>query len=221
MLPHGLKIPVLEEKNVIGGGYGENRTCPICGSIDRERLLYCFLTHKTDLFTKPYKLLHVAPEPKLTPILSAQTNIDYLTADLISERVMVKMDITDIQYANEFFDAIICNHVLEHIIDDGKAMSELFRVLVPGGWAILQVPISLTLNQTYEDASKTTEADRVQYFGQKDHVRIYAQDYLSRLESAGFHVEPFKWITEADYFGGKKNKYCLNEKELIFCARKI
>ena len=109
----------------------------------------------------------------------AHPNIDYLSADLNSPSAMVKMDITNIKYEDNSFDVIICNHVLEHIPDDRKAMSELYRVLKPGGWAILQVPISLLLNKTYEDPTVTTPEEREKVFGQSDHVRIYAKDYVT------------------------------------------
>ena len=190
--------------------------CPVCGTVDRGRLLYLFLVNKTDIFEKPKKLLHVAPEVCLQDILRSKANIDYLTADISQKNVMIEMDITDIQFPDESFDAIICNHVLEHIIDDGKAMSELYRTLKPGGWAILQVPLSLTLKNTYEDASITTEAAREQAFGQNDHVRIYAADYKDRLTHAGFTVEVFKWVDEAENFGGRRNLFGLNEDESVF-----
>jgi ubiquinone/menaquinone biosynthesis C-methylase UbiE len=120
-------------------------------------------------------------EAAVENILRAKVNVDYLTADVAAKKVMVAMDITNIRFPDNSFDVIICNHVLEHVIDDGKAMSELYRILNPGGWAILQVPISLTLKNTHEDFSITTITGREQAFGQEDHVRIYAEDYQARL----------------------------------------
>ena len=219
-LPFGQKLPVLEEKQIIGGGYREQSKCPICGYIDRARLLILFLRYKTDIFTKPQKLLHVAPETSLSKLFKAQPHLDYLTADFYNENVMVKMDITDIQYADNTFGAIICNHVLEHVIDDRQAMSELYRTLKPGGWAILQVPFSPLLPETYEDFSIVSEADRESVFGQKDHVRIYAMDYVNRLEAVGFQVDVFDWTKEPENFGGKNNKFGLNPDEHVFFARK-
>jgi SAM-dependent methyltransferase len=219
-LPFGFTFPVLKAKKVVGGGYRQNALCPICGSLDRERLLYLYLLHKTDIFEKPKKLLHVAPEARLTARLRAKADIDYLTADISSKDVMVEMDITDIRFPDESFDAIICNHVLEHIIDDGKAMSELYRILKPGGWAILQVPLSLTLKNTYEDFSITTSTAREEAFGQADHVRVYAADYQDRLAQAGFRVSVFKWVTEAENFGGRRNVFGLNEEECVYSVSK-
>jgi predicted SAM-dependent methyltransferase len=219
-LPHGLNFPVLKEKKVVGGGYRQNAICPICDSHDRERLLYLYLLYKTDLFQKSKKLLHIAPEPRLKIILRSKINIDYLSADISKKNVMVKMDITNIEFPNNSFDVIICNHVLEHIIEDGKAISELYRTLKPKGWAILQVPISLTLKNTYEDFSIITIPEREKAFGQGDHVRIYSKDYQERLTQAGFKVYVFKWKTEAENFGGKRNKFGLNGQECIYFAAK-
>jgi SAM-dependent methyltransferase len=219
-LPFGPDLPVLKKKKVVGGGYRLNSLCPICGAFDRERLLYLYLLRKTDVFINPRKLLHVAPEERVRKILSSKTNLDYLTADLYSKNVGIEMDITDIQFSDNSFDAIICNHVLEHIVDDRKAMAELHRVLKPEGWAILQVPMSLTLDNTYENFSITTAKGREEAFGQHDHVRIYAMDYEARLASAGFKVNVFRWIAEAENFGGRKNIFGLNEDECVYVARK-
>lgn len=218
--PFGLKFPVLEEKKVIGGGHRLSVSCPVCGSLDRERLLYLYLLHKTGVFGTPLKLLHVAPEARLGEILKIKTNIDYLTSDISGKNVMVKMDITDIRFPDETFDAIICNHVLEHIIDDHKAMSELYRTLKRGGWAILQVPISLTLNNTFEDCTILTETCREEAFGQNDHVRIYAKDYKDRLKQVGFKVSVFNWISEIENFGGRENLFGLNEEEGVYFVTK-
>lgn len=223
--PLGLAFPVLKEKRVVGGGYRANARCPVCGSTDRERLIYLYLLHKTDIFEKPKKVLHVAPEARVADILvpdtlGEQAPADYLTADLCSNDVMVKMDITSIQFSDNSFDVIMCNHVLEHIIDDRKAMSELYRTLKGGGWAILQVPLSLSLEKTYEDSSITSTRGREEAFGQRDHVRVYAKDYKDRLEHAGFKVDVFKWVTESENFGGRKNRFGLNEEESLFLARK-
>lgn len=218
-LPFGLDIPVLKEKNVVGSGYRLSATCPNCGSIDRERLIYLYLKNKKgDLFSKNLKVLHVAPEGNLQKVLLTQPNIDYLSADLNSSLATAKMDITNIQYQNNFFDVIICNHVLEHVPDDRKAMAELYRVLKPGGWAILQVPISLSLNQTYEDPMVTSPEEREKVFGQSDHVRIYAKDYKDRLEEVGFSVEVY---SSAKEFGESAiRKYGLSKDENIYICSK-
>jgi predicted SAM-dependent methyltransferase len=218
LLPDGLDIPVLKEKNVVGGGYRLNAKCPYCYSSDRERLIYLYLKNKTNHFYGNLKLLHVAPERNLQKVLMAHPNIDYLSADLDSPLAMVTIDITNIQYEDNLFDILICNHVLEHVPDDQKAMLELYRVLKHGGWGILQVPISLSLNKTYEDPTVTTSEGRKKVFGQDDHVRIYARDYKDRLERVGFSVEVYRFAEE---FGESAiHKYALLKDENIYICSK-
>jgi SAM-dependent methyltransferase len=218
-LPMGLDVPVIEEKQIIGGGYKLNSMCPRCYSSERERLVYLYIIENSQaFFSSNIKLLHIAPERNLSKKLKSQLNIDYTSADLVSPLVDIKMDITDIEQPDETYDVIICNHVLEHILDDAKAMGELFRVLKKGGIAILQVPISYTIGATYEDTTVTSSEDRELVFGQDDHVRIYGKDYFSRLESAGFSVAARSY-TEA----GKLQdilKYGLDEEEKIFVCSK-
>lgn len=218
--PLGEDFPVLIEKQVVGGRQRKAR-CPCCRSSDRERLLYLFLLHQTDLFSRPTKLLHVAPEKRLTRLLAKCSHLNYLTVDLDARpsRVMEQMDITNIPYPSESFDAILCNHVLEHVPEDRVAMSELYRVLRSGGWAILQVPISLTDN-TFEDLSITSPEEREKVYGQYNHVRLYGRDYVGKLRSVGFIVNEFNWLDHLENYGGSKNKYGLNPDETIYFAVK-
>lgn len=219
-LPFGLELPVLKELSVIGGGHRENALCPFCGCIDRERLLFLYLVHQTDIFRLPARVLHVAPEARVAEFMHKQATIDYVTADLTGSDVMFVMDITRIQFDDCSFDAIICNHVLEHVVDDARAMSELHRVLRPGGWAVLQVPISRGLARTREDFSITSAPEREAAFGQADHVRIYGSDYPARLERAGFEVDIFSWLSQPRRFGGRRNRFGLNPNECVFVGRK-
>jgi SAM-dependent methyltransferase len=222
-LAGGFPYPVLEQYDVIGGGQRPQVRCPICRSTDRERLIYLYLAHKTDFLrrTQPATVLHVAPERSLRQILRSQPYLDYRTADIEPGKADTAIDITQIPYPDQTFDLIICNHVLEHILDDRQAMRELHRVLHPNGVAILQVPLSLKLATTYEDPSITTPEARIQAFGQEDHVRIYGRDYGQRLESVGFVVRPYRWRIdrwplENQEFGGYNNLYGLLEREAIF-----
>jgi SAM-dependent methyltransferase len=204
---------------IVGGGYRENVSCPRCFSIDRERLIYLFLKrNKPNLFENKIRLLHVAAEKAIRKTFRRLPNIDYLTADLNSPLADIKMDITDINQNDNTFDIIICNHVLEHILDDEKAMSELFRVLKPGGFAILQVPLSYLIENTIEDPSITKPEDREKLFGQRNHVRIYGKDYKKLLEQVGFSVEFYDFIAEL----GKQDahKYGLLKDEKIFLCQK-
>ena len=193
-----------------------NARCPRCWSLERHRLLWLYLKDRTNLFTEPLRLLHFAPEAVFESAFKSLHNLDYITADLDSSRAMVKADITDIPYEDYSFDVILCSHVLEHVNDDRRAMSELFRILRPGGWAIFMVPISGEV--TFEDPSITAPEDRERYFGQWDHVRVYGADFADRLESAGFDAEVVRYTRE---LGERRiRRYGLPESDDIFLCTK-
>jgi predicted SAM-dependent methyltransferase len=174
---------------------------------------------KTNLFRDPLKMLHFAPEPSLEYIIKKHKNIGYLTADLNQEGVMEKIDITQIPYPDDSFDVILCNHVLEHIPDDRLAMREIYRVLSPGGWAVLQVPVAKNLDTTYENSGVTSKEEREKFFGHWDHVRIYGKDYTGRLENSGFEVEEFSWTDDPEkaFHDPRLN---LNRDEVVYYCRK-
>ena len=177
-------------------GYGkqrENALSPGTLSLERHRQMWLYLQNETDFFTKNYKVLHIAPEQEFLRKFKKMKNLDYTSADLFSPIVDVKADILDLPFENGSFDVIFCNHVLEHISDDRKAMQELFRVLKPGGMAILQVPQELQRATTFTDDTITDAKERAAIFGQYDHVRIYGRDYFDTLRSEGFIVK------EVDY----------------------
>lgn len=166
----------------------ENAQCIHCGAVERHRLVWLYFQRLTNLFSgQSLKMLHIAPEEIFEKLLRTRLGNDYLTADLHNPAAMVRMDITDIQYPDESFDVIYCCHVLEHVSDDKKAMREFFRVLKHDGWAILLVPV--TAKKTFEDSSITGPVERLKYFGDPTHVRLYGPDYIERLKEAGFSVE--------------------------------
>jgi len=152
------------------------------------------LRDKTKAFVDNLKLLDMAPVDCLQRKFRAVPNIDYISVDLESPMAMVKMDITDMQFSSNQFDCIICYHVIEHMPDDQMAMKEIFRVLKPGGWAILQVPV--LRDESFEDPSVITPEDRERVFGQRDHVRIYGLDYKYRLEQVGFSVKVDDYVKQ-------------------------
>jgi len=122
-------------------------------------------------------------------------NLDYVTADLESPLAKVKMDIHKVPFGDNTFDVIFCNHVMEHVQDDIKAMSELRRVMKPTGWAVIQVPFFYPLKEdTFEDSEITGSTDREKAFGQDDHVRMYGKDYPERLRKAGFTVREDNFV---------------------------
>lgn len=169
----------------------KNAACPRCGSLERQRLIWMYLKEKTDFFNSKIKILHFAPELCFQRIFSSLPNLNYFSADLQDNYAMVKMDITNISFNDNTFDCILCSHVLEHIVDDQRAMRELFRVMKPNGFGIFNVPIKG--ENTFEDHSIISPEKRLKHFGQKDHCRIYGEDFKDRLEGAGFSVivEPF------------------------------
>ena len=172
-------------------GYGTQRPnvlSPSTLSLERHRLLWLYLKNETDFFTAPKKVLHMAPEQCFINRFKKLKNLDYTTADLYSPIVDVKADILNLPFDNDSFDVVFCNHVLEHIVDDNKAMQELYRVLKPNGMGIFQIPQDLSLTKTYEDFSITSPKERTKHFGQYDHVRIYGKDYFDRLRNVGFTV---------------------------------
>jgi len=181
-----------------------NVLSPSTLSLERHRLLWLYLKNETDFFSNQKKVLHLAPEQCFLKIFKSLSNLDYITADLYSPLADVKADICDLPFENNTFDVVFCNHVLEHIEDDKKAMSELYRVLKPGGMGIFQIPQDLTKESTYEDFSITSPKERAIHFGQYDHVRIYGKDYFDRLRSIGFTVN------EVDY--SKKLTNILTDK---------
>lgn len=163
-----------------------NARCPICGSMERHRFFFLFANQEMGLCAAPKKkMLHVAPEACLVPILSECEHLDYLTADLMPG-AMVQMDLTDIHMPDETFDVVVASHVLEHIPDDRKAMREVFRVLKPGGWAVMQVPVTTT--ETFEDLSIVDPHERIRVYGHHEHVRRCGEDYYSRMSEVGFEL---------------------------------
>ncbi len=210
-------FPVMIEKKVIGGRTS-NSICPFCESLDRTRHVYLYLKNETKIFHKNLKILHVAPEAQLRKVLLSNPQINYQSIDLESHKAMNQMDLTNLKFENDEFDVIICNHVLEHIPNDRKAISELFRVLKKDGFAILQVPISFSTEKTIEDATANTPELREKKFGQNDHVRIYGRDYLDRLHNAGFSIKLYSFAEEHEL--SEVEKYSLIVDEKIFICSK-
>mgnify|MGYP001055403045 CR=1 FL=1 len=197
-------------------GYGEQRPnvlSPSTFSLERHRLIWLYLKNETDFFSAPKKVLHIAPEQCFLKLFKKQKNLSYTSADLYSPIADVKADICDLPFNDNVFDVVFCNHVLEHIEDDTKAISELYRVLKPGGLGIFQIPQDLSLAKTYEDFSITSSKDRKKHFGQYDHVRVYGKDYFDRLRAVGFKVHEIdysKTLSEDSII-----KYCLVKGEIL------
>lgn len=168
-----------------------NALSPSTLSLERHRLMWLYLREETDFFTKDSQqnVLHIAPEQCFYKRFRKQKNLEYITSDLDSPLADVRADICNLPFEDNEFDVIFCNHVLEHIPDDKKAMAELYRVMKPGGWGIFQVPQDINRKETFEDDSITNKEERTRIFGQYDHVRVYGLDYFDRLREAGFTVK--------------------------------
>ena len=203
--------------------YGYNRVrknalSPSTYSLERHRILWLYLKNETNVFSKKIKLLHFAPEAAFHEIFKKSNNISYDTIDLNSPLAKIKADICNLPLEDNTYDFILCNHVLEHINDDIKAMSELYRVLKKGGIGIFQIPIDINRDKTYEDSSIKDPKERNKVFGQYDHVRIYGMDYYDRLRSVGFSVEQIKYADNLTK--DEIKKYCLNSNEIIPVCKK-
>jgi predicted SAM-dependent methyltransferase len=177
-----------------------NYLCPVCRCADRDRLSALFLKKIPRNIQFKRMLLHFAPERALSSFLRKNFVYSYRTADLFRKDVDDRVDIERMSnYDGASVDCFICSHVLEHVPDDALAVRELYRVLKPTGWGIIMAPIIPDLAQTYEDPSKKTETERLQHFGQKDHLRVYGKtDFINRLKSSGFQVSQLG----AEFFGG-------------------
>jgi SAM-dependent methyltransferase len=197
-----------------------NALCPNCLSLERHRLIWLFLQAKTEFFKRPMNVLHIAPEPCFIQRFEKQHGVGYITADIESPLAKVKMDIHRIPFEDNYFDIVLCNHVLEHVNDDIRAMREICRVLKPGGFSIMQVPFFNPVPDiTYEDPDITNPRQRERIFGQNDHVRKYGRDYASRIERAGL-----KAIRDdfADTLGEEtRQRYGLVKGEVLYGGRRV
>lgn len=199
-LPYGYEV---QRQNVLS---------PSTLSLERHRLLWLYLTNETNFFTSKKKVLHMAPEQCFLTRFR-KLNHDYVTADIDSPIADVTADIINLPFNDNSFDVIFCNHVLEHVQDDTRAMKELFRVMKKGGMGIFQVPQDLNRDVTFEDNSITNPKERAKIFGQYDHVRVYGKDYFDKLRSIGFEVKEVNYSQKIST--ETSSKYRLMEGELL------
>ena len=206
---HNIECPICHHhfRKLLPYGYvssRENALCPSCLSLERHRQIWLFLDRKTDFFHHKGKLLHIAPEYCFIKRFQKLPQLDYFSADLESPLARVKMDIHHIPFADDTFDVVMSNHILEHVDDDRLAMRELYRVMKPNGWGIVQSPVNANLATTYEDKTIVTPEERLRHFGQKDHQREYGRDYAERLREAGFEVSE---VPLTDFVSESENRY--------------
>ncbi|HEY9488094.1 MAG TPA: class I SAM-dependent methyltransferase [Chryseosolibacter sp.] len=192
-----------------------NALCPNCLSLERHRLMWLYLTEKTTFFKLKQPVLHIAPEACFISRFEKIHQEQYVTADLESPLAKVKMDIHKMPFADNHFDVVLCNHVLEHVTDDVLAMREIARVLKPGGFAILQVPFFHPVpDNTFSDPSITDRKDRERLFGQDDHVRRYGKDYTQRIEQAGMKAHEDHFVNTLS--NEERQKFGLVAGETIY-----
>ena len=199
----------------------ENALSPSTLSLERHRLMWLFLKYNTTFFTaaKKLKVLHIAPEQCFLDIFRKQQNLNYITSDLESPIADVKADICDLPFKENEFDVVFCNHVLEHISNDTKAMQELYRVLKPGGFGIFQIPQDLSKAITFADNTITDRKERAKLFGQYDHVRVYGRDYFDKLRSIGFKVDEVDYTKKITL--EKIEEFCLMQNEILPVCYKL
>jgi hypothetical protein len=208
-----LPLPPIYQENARKYGYthfgkgemtsGSTYSCPHCGASDRERLyaLYLKEQYEQGFIANQIKMIHFAPEPALSNMFRQWGVFDYKTADLNMSSVDYTVDLCNMrEFENARFDCFICSHVLEHVNNDNAAIQELYRILKQGGWGILMAPIHVDLDHTLEDPNIITNEERWKYFGQNDHVRLYAKrDYIDRVKQHGFSLNEL----DKRYFGSK------------------
>ena len=197
----------------------KNALCPGTLSLERHRLLWLYLDRETNFLSSNLKVLHVAPEQVFYKKFKKLKNWEYFTFDLNSPIADIKGDLISTNFKDEYFDLIICNHVLEHIEDDKSALNEIYRILKYNGISILQVPMNVKRKNTFEDSSIKSKNQREKYFGQYDHVREYGLDFKDRVEEAGFEVEMINYSTKISQ--DLVIKYGLMKDDLIPIGKKL
>ncbi|MGK0298929.1 MAG: hypothetical protein ACI9XC_002554 [Gammaproteobacteria bacterium] len=170
--------------------------CPNCGSRERHRLIHIFLKNRNINLHDGRKILHFAAESYFEKIMHG--NINYHTADLVEGKARHTMDMSNIQFDDNYFNVVITNHVLEHILEDKKALSEIYRVIKPGGFSLITVPINWARKSTYENPALTTAEQRYAHYGDSSHVRYYGRDFEERLIEIGFIVECWRLPQEQE-----------------------
>lgn len=197
----------------------ENALCPSCLSLERHRLMALYMKRKTNFYSANLKVLHVAPEYCFIDRFEQMKNLDYITADIESPLAKVKMDIHQIPFEDNTFDVAFCNHVMEHVDDYILAMSELHRVLKPGGWALIQSPQDMKYEVTYEDPTITDPKEREKHFLQNDHLRLFGRNYGRELEKGGFKVTEDRFVMD-ELTREEVQRYSLPGEEIVYFCRK-
>lgn len=207
-----------------GESLRRNACCPVCHSFERHRAFWLYLEKNWDTFfpaaAAGIRVLHFAPEPGLAKRFRSIDNVDYYPVDIDPEfpDICKAVDITNITYGDNYFDLVIANHVIEHIPDEQKALSEIKRVLKPSGVAFINAPVFHQFAETLEKEEYNTPELRSRYYGQRDHVRRYGRDYIEHLHKAGFTVT--KYLVGMEFTEEEQKHFGLDRTEEMYECRK-
>jgi SAM-dependent methyltransferase len=197
----------------------ENAVCPRCNALERNRVLWLYLTKELKIEEENWKVLHFAPERTLEKRMKQLQKLTYIGADLNPDLADYQMDITQIPHKENEFDLIICSHVLGHVPDEGLAIREMKRVLKTDGLAIVMTVVDLKKPKTYESEAIKTPAERLKNYGEDDLTRLHGLDFQQRLEAQGFEVEALDYrltFSEADQ---KRLGLGQGAREMLFLCR--
>ncbi|MEO3434170.1 class I SAM-dependent methyltransferase [Inquilinus sp. CAU 1745] len=201
-----------------GLGGRRNAMCPTCGSVERHRFLWLYLTTRTDLLTGRHRVLHTAPETALEERLRGLPNLRYESVDRFNPYADRQADLTDLPYGDGTFDVVLTSHVLEHIPDDRKAMAELARVTRRGGRAVVMVPYTPKEAVSPEGRDIASPAERMARFGHPYHYRYYGRDLVDRLADAGFEA---KGVSSRQMLSPhRRRRFRINANWLFHCIRR-
>lgn len=206
-----------KRKNIVGGGFRKNVKCPVCGSIDRDRWVDYVIEHYTGYYKKELKVLHIAPEQAIERKLRKNKRLDYITGDIRKGVGDIVVNIEKTEFPDKTFDVIILNHILAHVVDDKKALRELWRILKVGGCLFVSTPICLTAN-TYENKAITTDEAREFEYGEFDYQRLYGKDFIEYLSGFGYEVEEFNVQDKLSEEDIRRMRLMSNDR--IYLARK-
>ncbi|MEX0921952.1 MAG: class I SAM-dependent methyltransferase [Rhodovibrionaceae bacterium] len=194
-----------------------NARCPGCGSLERHRFLWLYLTRRSNLLNGRLRVLHTAPEPCLEALLRPLPNLRYRSVDLFNPGADIQADLAELPLPDASFDAVLSCHTLEHVIRDRAAMGELSRVLRPGGWAVIMAPFDPKIPDVLEDPAEDTPAKRMAAYGHPYHYRIYGQGLIARLAAAGLQAEV---VASRDFLSPhRRRRFRINRNYLLFCRK--
>jgi len=218
-LPYGKDYEAIKKFEIIGMGFRKNAICPNCFSKDRERLSYLFLQKLISEKSINYssKIIHFSPESSLERNFFRKNFSNYFTADIIKNKSDFIIDLQNFNFEEKNFDLVICNHVLEHIEDDNIALKNIYSIIKPGGLAILQTPLSKIIDEDYTNPSVKTDNDRLNFYGQEDHVRIYSKKSLiQKIKKVGFEI---KILQLEDFFLQNESIGLIKDEEILFAKK--